>query len=238
MWYLKKLVSEFAFRFFYNEILNSKVIGLGTGSTVRYLINLLIENNIINNKVVVVSSSDTRLILEKYGINSYTPIDFSGEVDLYIDGFDEASYNLDLVKGRGGAFNWEKLIAEKARIRIYIADYTKWNNKPYLYLKPVPVEVCKEKIMKVYNILDKMGLKPIIRMSRSRDGPVITDSNNYIIDIKPGIIYYPEKLDKMLHAIEGVVSTGIFPSKLVDYVIIAGPSENIIKIYSVGRASY
>lgn len=235
---LKKAVSDATYTFFQEEIRRARIIGLGTGSTVKFLIKKLIEENILQSKQVFVSSLDIKLFIERYGVKPYLPFELNTRLNIYIDGFDEASYNLDLVKGRGGAFYWEKILAKKARLRIYIADYTKWNNKPYLYLKPIPIEVSRNKLVEVYGILNDMSLKPVIRMGRSRDGPVITDSGNHIIDIKPGIVYHPEKLENEILKIDGVIDTGIFTSKLVDYVIIAGPNEHYIKIYGGGRTSY
>jgi len=234
--YLKTRASYIAFKLFFNELIEAEVIGLGTGSTVKPFIDLLIKEGVLSGKEIYVSSSDTLLYLRARGLNALMPDPMSGrvnrEIDIYVDGFDEASRNLVLIKGRGGAFHLEKVLAKNSEVRIYIADYTKWNDSNYLYLKPIPVEVVKERVLDIYSALESMGLKPRIRVGSGRDGPVITDGGNYIIDIYPNIVRDPAGLEAQLMSIGGVIDTGIFLPELVDHVVIAGPREWEVKLFT------
>jgi len=215
--------------------LEADTIGLGTGSTTKFFIEFLIRDRVLHDKDIYVSSIDTLLYLRSKGLEPRTPEELRKSVDIYVDGFDEASLKMDLVKGRGGAFHWEKILAKNAELRVYIADYTKWSNSVYLHFKPIPVEVAREKLLKVYEIFKYMGLNPRIRLGTGRDGPVITDSGNYIIDLYPNIIENPVEFEKMVVSVEGVIDTGIFPSNLVDYIVLVGPNEWEVRIFSNNR---
>lgn len=231
--FLKKKVCEICFKLFRESIVNSHVIGLGTGSTIKYFIDLLFNSKLYIGREIFVSSIDTQqYILEKYGVFTKTALDLSSYADLYIDSFDEVSLNLDLVKGRGGAFYWEKVLASKSRSRIYIGDYSKWSGKPYLYMKPIPLEVTRDRCLNIVKFLSEHGVKARIRMDKSRDGPVVTDSGNYIIDIYSYKVVNSIETDMWFKSISGVVETGIFPNKLVDYVLISGPGENMYRLYT------
>uniref|UniRef100_A0A7C4D746 Ribose 5-phosphate isomerase A n=1 Tax=Staphylothermus marinus TaxID=2280 RepID=A0A7C4D746_STAMA len=231
--FLKKRVCEICFKLFRDNIVDSRVIGLGTGSTIKYFIDLLFSSKLHVGREIVVSSIDTQqYILMKHGVLTKTVLDLNDNVDIYIDGFDEASTNLDLIKGRGGAFYWEKLLASRSSLRIYIGDYTKWNGREYLYMKPIPIEVEKEYLYRVLDTLISRNIKAKIRMNKSREGPVVTDSGNYIIDVYSYKVVKPVETDNWFKNIKGVVETGIFPNQLVDYVLIAGPGENLFKLYA------
>ncbi len=226
----KRLVGLYAYHYLLDYLEEASVIGLGTGSTIKYFIDELLRNKFLNGKEVVVSSQDTLLYLYQYGVKPYTPHIGSSIIDLYVDGFDEMSNNLDLVKGRGAALFWEKQLALRSKFRIYIGDYTKINNRDYLYLKPVPIEVSPPTLPYVTRILRENGYKFKIRTGKAKDGPIVTDTGNYIIDLYIDMISDAERLDKKLKSINGVIETGLFPHKLVDTVIVAYP-DNIIKVY-------
>jgi len=233
--FLKEKAGFIAYKLFYRNLIEADAVGLGTGSTVKFFIELLIKDNVLRGKDIYVSSIDTLLYLRSKGLESHTPEELSKTIDIYVDGFDEASLKMDLVKGRGGAFHWEKILAKNSKLRIYIADYTKWSNSIYLHFKPIPVEVAREKLLKVYEIFKNMGLNPRIRSGAGRDGPVITDSGNYIIDLYPGMVENPVEFEKVVMSVEGVIDTGIFPSNLVDYIVLTGPNEWEVRVFSNNR---
>jgi len=229
--YYKKRLGELTLRLFQDVFLKAKTIGLGTGSTVKHVVDYMVVKHVLNGKILYVSSYDTKHLLLKYGYRSLTPRDgLPEEIDVYIDGFDEVSLKLDMVKGRGGALFWEKQLASRSKIRIYVGDYTKFNNKPYLYLKPIPVEVRVDKVMDVYSVFEKHGFKPRIRTGTGKDGPIITDPGNFIIDIKPGVIRDPRGFNEFIKNIEGVLDTGVFTSDLVDYVLLTGFHSNSVMV--------
>ncbi len=228
---LKAIVGRYTFKLFSKFLEKASVIGLGTGSTIRYLINELINNNMLRDKAVVVSSYDTLHYINKFGIEGYTPLTYNHMIDVYFDGFDEASLKMNLIKGRGAALVWEKKLASMSKIRIYIGDYTKINNREYLYMKPLPIEVSKDKINYVINFLEKLGFIPIIRMGTRKDGPVISDNGGFIVDIIYDKIIDAEETDNLLRSIDGVIDTGLFPTRLVDYIVSSYPG-GIVKVLS------
>ncbi len=223
MEYLKKVCGLMVFQLFQPLLERASTIGLGTGSTIKYFIDQLIKHGLYRGKELFVSSVD--------GVEALLAPHVVDSIDVYIDGFDEVSTNLDLVKGRGGAFYWEKILASRSRTRIYVADYSKWTGRPYLYLKPVPVEVEIGRWRNVFRVLDEWKLKPRLRLGKARDGPIVTDSGNYIIDLYPRIIEEPIEFDNRLHSVEGVIETGVFPNSLVDYVLVVGPTSSCIRLY-------
>jgi ribose 5-phosphate isomerase A len=228
---LKVIVGKYTFKLFSKLLEKASVIGLGTGSTIKYLIDELISNNVLRYKTIVVSSYDTLYYINNFGIEGYTPLTYNGEIDIYFDGFDEASIKMDLIKGRGAALVWEKRLASMSEIRVYVGDYTKINKREYLYMKPLPIEVSKEKINNVINSLKKHGFIPIIRMGARKDGPVISDNGGFIIDVIYDKITNAEETDNLLKSIDGVIDTGLFPARLVDYIISSYPG-GIVKVFS------
>lgn len=228
--YLKKLSSIYALRMFIDRISDSKVLGIGTGSTVKYFIDELIRLGMLKDKKVVVSSYATHNYLYKHGIDAYTPINCN-YADIYVDGLDEINANLDIIKGRGAALLWEKQLAIRSKLRIYIADYTKVNPEQYLYMKPVPIEVVPNAVYYVIEKLTILGYKPVLRIGKMKDGPIITDNGNFIIDLVYEKIQNAKQVDEEIKKINGVVETGLFPNNLVDYVIVSYPG-NVVKVYS------
>jgi len=205
-----------------------KVIGLGTGSTVKKFIDVCIDK--IKQYLIVSSSIDTTLYTKSRGFNTIDMYSVDS-VDVYIDGADEVSNKLDLVKGRGGALLREKTLAYLSSYRLYIIDYTKFNGRDYLYLKPIPVEITPSTLQYTMRAIKNTGLfEPVIRTSIGKDGPLITDNNNYILDLKPlKPIEDPLNTHKLLKLIHGVVETGIFPAvELVDTVVVGYPDKAIV----------
>jgi len=115
-----------------------KLVGLGTGSTVKKFIDVCLDY--LKNKYIIASSQDTLLYSKIKGLTALDPL-MVNHIDVYIDGADEVSINLDLVKGRGGALLREKTLAYLSSKRIYVVDYTKYTGRSYLYSKSIPVEI-------------------------------------------------------------------------------------------------
>jgi len=205
-----------------------KVIGIGTGSTVKKFIETCLH--FLKKHKAVASSPDTVIFAKKHGIHVLDPLTVE-ELDAYVDGADEVSSKLDMVKGRGGALLREKTLAYMSRNRIYIVDYTKYTGKEYLYAKPIPVEIAPMTLNYVLRAIERMGLfEPIIRTGGGKDGPVITDNGNYIIDLKPlKPLLNPRVVHYDLKSLHGVIETGLFPSEeLVDTVIVGYPGKATI----------
>ena len=194
------------------HIQNDCLLGMGTGSTVNFLIDLLPE---IKNKISAVASSSvqTENLLKMNGFEVQA-LNQLGMLDLYIDGADEATKNLHLIKGGGGALTREKILAENSKKFICIADETKLVKR--LGVFPLPIEVIPMARSFVSREIIKYHGKPVYREN------FVTDNGNEIIDIHNLDIVDPIQLENDLNQIPGVVTVGIFARRKADVLLIAG----------------
>tara|TARA_B100000929_G_C15488831_1_gene413707 strand:- start:681 stop:1346 length:666 start_codon:yes stop_codon:yes gene_type:complete len=194
------------------------VLGVGTGSTVNFLIDLLPD--LINKIQAVVSSSDeSTKRLEAHGIE-VSNLNNIGNIDLYIDGADEATKNLHLIKGGGGALTREKILAANAKEFICIVDDSKIVDR--LGKFPLPIEVLPMAQSYIAREIVKMKGQPILREN------FITDNGNHILDIHNLDITNPIETETIINQIPGVMTVGIFARRPADILLIA--EENTIKI--------
>lgn len=202
------------------HIHNDCLLGMGTGSTVNFLIDLLPE---IKNKISAVASSSvqTENLLKMNGFEVQA-LNQLGMLDLYIDGADEATKNLHLIKGGGGALTREKILAENSKKFICIADETKLVKR--LGIFPLPIEVIPMARSFVSREIIKYHGKPVYRES------FVTDNGNEIIDIHNLDIIDPIQLENDLNQIPGVVTVGIFARRKADVLLIAG-EHGVDEIY-------
>lgn len=193
------------------------VLGLGTGSTTHYFIEAvgkrIAEEGI---KVMGIPTSFQSLLLAKKANIPITSLE-EHDIDLAVDGADEIDPDLNLIKGGGAAHTLEKIVDYSAKKLIIIADESK--EVESLGAFPVPVEVIPQSSRVVMKALEDMGAKPEIRMAERKDGPIITDNGNFIIDAKFDEIESPLHLEIDLNTIPGVVENGIF-TEMVDKVIL------------------
>ncbi len=194
------------------HIHNDCLLGMGTGSTVNFLIDLLPE---IKNKISAVASSSvqTENLLKMNGFEVQA-LNQLGMLDLYIDGADEATKNFHLIKGGGGALTREKILAENSKKFICIADETKLVKR--LGIFPLPIEVIPMARSFVSREIIKYHGKPVYREN------FVTDNGNEIIDIHNLDIIDPIQLENELNQIPGVVTVGIFARRKADVLLIAG----------------
>ena len=194
------------------------VLGVGTGSTVNFLIDLLPD--LINKIQAVVSSSDeSTKRLEAHGIE-VSNLNNIGNIDLYIDGADEATKNLHLIKGGGGALTREKILAANAKEFVCIVDDSKIVDR--LGKFPLPIEVLPMAQSYIAREIVKMKGQPILREN------FITDNGNHILDIHNLDITNPIETETAINQIPGVMTVGIFARRPADTLLIA--EENTIKI--------
>lgn len=201
----KQLVGEKAAEY----IKDGMVIGLGTGSTVFYTIqriSQLIEEGLSIRGVP--TSIETELLAKKLHIPLVDLTDIT-HIDLAIDGADQFTKELDLIKGGGGALLREKIIANAADQFIVVADSTKMAN--HLGGFPLPVEVVPFGIQLTIEHIKKLGGEPVVRTTN--DKPFLTDNGNYIVDCAFSEINKPIKLEKELNMIPGVVENGLFTGR-------------------------
>ena len=194
------------------------VLGVGTGSTVNFLIDLLPD--LINKIQAVVSSSDeSTKRLEAHGFE-VANLNNIGNIDLYIDGADEATKNLHLIKGGGGALTREKILAANAKEFVCIVDDSKIVDR--LGKFPLPIEVLPMAQSYIAREIVKMKGQPILREN------FITDNGNHILDIHNLDITNPIETETIINQIPGVMTVGIFARRPADTLLIA--EENTIKI--------
>ena len=189
-------------------------IGIGTGSTAEWFVRLLAERIAGTGLGVtcVPTSKATAALARELGVPLAT-LDELGALDLAIDGADEFDPRLDLIKGGGGAHLWEKIVAGAATRFIVIADAGK--RVPRLGAFPLPVEVVRfgwpATRAAVVAALGELGLGGVPVTLRERDGaPLLTDEDNYILDLALGEIPDAPALAARLDGVTGVVEHGLF----------------------------
>lgn len=205
----KRLAAEKAIEY----VEDGMIVGVGTGSTVAYFIDALarIQHRI---KGAVSSSEQSTARLKQHGIE-VIELNHSGNLSLYVDGADECDPNKCLIKGGGAALTREKIIAEASERFICIVDPSK--QVPVLGKFPLPVEVIPmARSLVARQIRDMAGGQPTWREG------VVTDNGNQILDIHNLQITDPEKLERELNQLPGVVCVGLFARRRADVVIVGG----------------
>jgi ribose 5-phosphate isomerase A len=194
-----------------NYIQNGTILGIGTGSTVTQLIELLpgVRENI---ETVVSSSAASTALLEERGFE-VSRLNAVGDIDLYIDGADEATKHFHLIKGGGGALTREKVLAGAARKFVCIIDDSKLVGM--LGTFPLPIEVIPMAQAFVARKLVKMRGQPIWREN------FITDNGNHILDVHNLLITNPLEMETRINQMPGVVSVGLFTHRPADVLLIA-----------------
>lgn len=203
---LKRQVAEAALKYVpYNEVL-----GVGTGSTVNALIDLLDEQR-IPLQACVSSSEATTERLKGYGYD-VVDLNSAGPLEVYIDGADECDPHRRLVKGGGGALTREKIIAAASRQFVCIVDASK--QVDVLGAFPLPVEVIPMARSHVARQLVKLGGEPVWR------DDFVTDNGNWILDVHRLHIVDPVGLEDQINQITGVVCVGLFAARSADKVLV------------------
>lgn len=197
---LKKLVGEYALKYVNDD---DMIVGVGTGTTVKYFIDALAT---IKHKIqgAVSSSEASTALLKSYGIHVYD-LNSVDKLDIYVDGADEIDHNLNMTKGGGAALTREKIIAAVAKKFICIADESKYVG--VLGAFPLPVEVIPMARSYVARQIVKLGGTPVWREN------VLTDNGNWIIDVHNLQILNPVELEQKLNNIVGVVTNGLFAAR-------------------------
>ncbi len=201
------LEKEAAARASLRFVKDGQVVGLGTGSTAAYFIQLLGEQVKKGLKIRGIPSSDrSREQAASLGI-PLTTLDEFQQIDVTVDGADEVDPQLRLIKGGGGALLREKIVASATRQYVIIADAGK--RVPVLGRFPLPVEVIKFAQAVVVEKIEALGAKVTLRLNA--DGkPFLTDENNHILDCRFGQIPDADGLARQLSDMPGVVEHGLF----------------------------
>ena len=206
------------------------VVGLGSGSTAAFAIEALGER-IKKEKISVMgipTSYQAFLLAVECGV-PITTLDEHPQVDVTIDGADQATSDLNLIKGMGAAMAREKIVAAASKLNVIIVD----QQKKVKYLgengQVVPIEVLPFAISLVKQKINDIGGKPVVREGKGKLGPTITDNGNAILDTTFGEIENPEELAIRVKMIPGVVETGFFIG-LTDIVYVGSIDGAVEKI--------
>jgi len=217
----KQLAAEKSIEF----IKDGMIVGLGTGSTVFFLVNKLAELVKQGLNITCVSTSNqTSELAKSLGINILSLNDVD-QIDLTIDGADEVDKNLNGIKGGGGALLYEKIVAKASNKVIWIVDSSKFVEK--LGRFPLPIEIISFGSKQLFNRFDELGFRPQIRKNGNNN--FITDSGNLIVDLHLNEIDDAIILERQIKLMHGVVEVGLF-NNIADTVIVG--KEKSTEIFS------
>ena len=203
----KQAAAKAALRYIEDDM----ILGVGTGSTVNCLIELLPQLRLAG---AVASSQVTEDKLRALGIE-VVDLNFAGTLDLYIDGADEVNAHLQLIKGGGGALTREKIVAAASNQFICMVDDSKMVDILGRAF-PVPIEVLPQARSYVARQLAQLGGEPVYRED------FVTDYGNVILDTYDLDVSDPIALEQQLNNIVGVVCNGIFAANQADILLKAG----------------
>ena len=208
---LKQKVAQAALKY----IKDVPVIGVGTGSTVKYFINYLADMK-SDIEGTVSSSEATTALLKQSGI-PVLDLNAVGTIEVYVDGADEITPHKQLIKGGGAALTREKIIAAASKKFVCIADGSKCVD--VLGKFPLPIEVIPMARSYVAREMVKLGGQPVWREN------CITDNGNQIIDVHNLDILDPIKMEQAINNITGVVAVGLFAMRAADVVLVSRGEE-------------
>lgn len=205
------------------------VVGLGSGSTAAFAIEALGERIKKENLHImgIPTSYQAFLLAIECGI-PITTLDEHPEINVTIDGADQVTPELNLIKGMGAAMAREKIVAAASKLNVIIADQNKKVKLLGENNQVVPIEVLPFAISLAKRKLVAIGGKPTVREGKGKLGPVITDNGNAILDTYFGEIKDPAELAVKVKMIPGVVETGFFIG-LTD-IVYFGLSSGVEKI--------
>jgi ribose 5-phosphate isomerase A len=205
---LKKAAAEGALAY----VEDDTVVGVGTGSTVNHFIDALAARRARITATVASSEASAKRLRElRIPVRELNDTD---GCDIYVDGADEVTEHLAMIKGGGAALTREKIVAQASRRFVCIADQSKL--VPVLGKFPLPVEVIPMARSFVARELVKLGGMPELRQG------VTTDNGNLILDVRGLTIMKPMELEGEINQIPGVVTNGIFARRPADVLLLAG----------------
>lgn len=200
------------------EYVKDGIIGVGTGSTANFFIDELAK---VKHRIdgAVASSEVTADRLRSHGIEVFDLNSVDG-MEIYVDGADEITEHLHMIKGGGGALTREKIVAACAKNFICICDASKL--VPVMGNFPLPVEVIPMARGHVARELVKLGGQPVLR-------DFTTDNGNIILDVHGLTIMDPVAMEARINLIAGVVTNGLFAARPADILLLA--AEDGVKTY-------
>jgi ribose 5-phosphate isomerase A len=194
-------------------VADGSIVGVGTGSTVNLFIEALSTRR-DRIRGAVSSSEASTVRLRSAGIEVFD-LNATGDLDLYVDGADEATRHGHLIKGGGGALTREKIVAAASRRFVCIVDGSKMVD--VLGRFPLPIEVIPMARSYVAREIAKRGGQPVWRES------FVTDNGNQVLDVHGLSILEPIAMERELNQLAGVVTVGLFASRPADVVLVGEP---------------
>ena len=207
----KKQSAEKAYEIINKSLNRDTVLGIGTGSTTNYFIEILNQQE-LDSKGAVCSSKASEDLLKNSNIEMLS-LNEVHQIDFYIDGADEFNMRKELIKGGGGALTREKILAYASETFICIVDDSKYSD--LLGNFPVPIEVIELARSAISREIMKMGGRPVYR------NKFVTDNGNQIIDVHHLDLNVPFETEKTINNIPGVVENGIFSSRKADIILLS-----------------
>lgn len=226
---LKQAVAQAALEYVLPRLSPSDILGIGTGSTANYFIDLLAEHKGAFAATVSSSSaSENRLIGHGIEVKDLNEIE---SIKIYVDGADESNERLELIKGGGAALTREKIVAACSEEFVCIADESKWVG--HMGAFPLPVEVVPMAREHVARQLRKLGGNPIHRKN------VVTDNGGEILDVHGFCIdnathLHALELEANINAITGVITNGLFAHRPAD-ILLLGTQHGVEIKHAVGK---
>ena len=203
------------------------VVGMGTGSTIAFAIEEMArrmrEESI--TFVAVPTSFQSRILCMKLGIPVRDMQD-TASLDLAIDGADEVDPDLNLIKGGGASQTREKVVAAMAKEFVVVVDESKLVGRLGETFA-VPVEVLPPALAYVERKIRDLGGNPALRTGSGKDGPVVTDNGQFILDVRFAPAADLRTIDQSLHNIPGVTETGLFFDMARKVLVGAGSPGNL-----------
>ena len=215
----KKQSAEKAYEIVKKDLNRDTVLGIGTGSTTNYFIEILNQEK-LDLKGAVCSSNASEEYLKMSNIKILSLNDVH-KIDFYVDGADEFNSRKELIKGGGGALTREKILAHSSETFICIVDDSKYSD--LLGNFPVPIEVIELARSAISREVMKMGGRPVYRNN------FVTDNGHQIIDVHNLDLNVPYETEQTINKIPGVVENGIFSSRKAD-IILLGTENGVEEI--------
>ena len=206
----KKQSAEKAYEIVKKNLNRDTVLGIGTGSTTNYFIEILNQEKLdLKGAVCSSKASEENLKMSNIEILSLNDVH---KIDFYVDGADEFNNRRELIKGGGGALTREKILAHSSETFICIVDDSKYSD--LLGDFPVPIEVIELARSAISREVMKMGGRPVYR------NDFVTDNGHQIIDVHNLDLNVPYETEQKINKIPGVVENGIFSSRKADIILL------------------
>ncbi|MEO1590680.1 MAG: ribose-5-phosphate isomerase RpiA [Cyanobacteria bacterium J06632_22] len=202
------------------QVQSNSIVGLGTGSTTAFAIQFIgerLKSGELENVVGIPTSFQASVLAKQHGI-PLTTLDEAPRIDIAIDGADEVDPQQNLIKGGGAAHTREKVVDALAERFVVVVDSSKLVDKLGTTFA-LPIEVLPMAIAPVSRAVKALGGEPDLRMGINKDGPIITDQGNMILDVKFSAIDDPAQMEQVLNNIPGVLENGLFVGVATEVLI-------------------